>query len=331
MAGAGGLAACGARVNRSEAKRGLLDVGRLTEAFPALAVRAAPGRLNLAVLSLAGDQVWAADSDRRFPLAGVAFLPLAAAALGEVDAGRLQLGEPIAIRDVDLSPPPSAINAAFRAPLTLPAIDLIALAVQRGDNSAADVIMGRIGGPGAVGGWLQAKAVEGLRIDRYAREIGVDRLGLASFRSDWRTPEAFNAAIAQVPAATREAAAQAYLSDPRDTITAPAALGFLDKLADGRLLSPASTRLLLRLMSGRAAGQGGLAAALPSSATVAEMTGDSGTDLGFTPATNAIAVISLEGRQKLAIAAFLAGSTATLAERRRLIADCGRLAFDAFG
>ncbi len=330
-AGTGVLVACHGKPNRHTAKRGRLDVQMLNRQFEPLARKAAPGRFNIGVLSLAGDHVWASDSDLRYPMAGLFMLPLAAAALSEVDAGRMKLGEPVPIRDVDLSPPPSLINQSFRGPTTMPAVDLIALAIQHGDNTAADVIMSRIGGPGAVAGWLQQKDLQGLRIDRYAREAITGMLGMASFRSQWRTQDAFDDARALVPPATREAAMQAYLADPRDTVTIPAALSFLDKLSDGRLLSPASTRLLLGLMTRSAPPIDGLAPALPSGATLARKTGNSQTDLGLTAVTNEMGLVTLEGGKTLAIAAFLIGSTATAAERGALITDAGRLVFSAFG
>ena len=325
------LAACGARVNRHPVKRGLLDVDKLNRDFVPIMRRAAPARFDLGVLSLAGDHVWAGDSDGLYPMADLFMLPVAAAALGEVDAGRMKLGEPIAIRDVDLSPPPSLIGQSFRGPTIMPAIDLIALAVQHGDNTAADVIMSRIGGPGAVGAWLQDKEIQGLRIDRYARQAITAMLGMPSFRSQWRTQAAFDDARDLVAPAEREAAVQTYLRDPRDTTTAPAMLSFLNRLSDGRLLSPASTRILLGLMTRSARPISGLAAALPAGATLARKTGDSLTDLGLTPATNEIGLVTLDGGKTLAIVAFLTGSTATSVERGKLIADAGRLVFSAFG
>lgn len=325
------LSACGAKPNRQPAKRGLLDVQRLNTRFPALMARASPGRLNFGVLSLNDDHVWSSDSDGRYPLGDLSMLPIAAAALAEVDAGRLKLGEPISIRDVDLSPAPSMVNSTFRGPTTLPAVDLIALAIQQGDNTAADVIMSHIGGPGAVSGWLQSKDVQGLRVERYAREVATAMSGMSSFRSEWRTTAEFDEARALIPPATREAAIQTYLRDPRDTTTLPAILGFLDRLYDGRLLSPVSTRLLLGLMTRAATPSDGLAAALPPGAVLARKTGNSATDLGLTPVANEVGIVTLVGGQKLAIAAFLTGSTATPAERAGLIAEAGKLVFSAFG
>jgi beta-lactamase class A len=328
---AGALAACGPRVNHQPAKRGLLDVQRLNREFPALAARAAPGRFNLGVLSMAGDHVWEADSESRYPMAGLSMLPVAAAALGEVDAGRMKLGEPITIRAIDLSTPPSLIGATFKGDTALPAIDLIALAIQHGDNTAADVILSRIGGPGIVGAWLEAKDIPGMRVDRYTREIATGMLGMPSFRPAWRTQSAFDAARALVPPATREAALQAYLRDPRDTTTAPAAMSFLNRLSDGRLLSPASTRLLLGLMTRSVAPIDGFAPALPAGATLAKKTATTRADLGVTPVTNEVGLVTLKDGKHMAIVAFLAGSTATAAERSQLMMDAGSLVFRSYG
>ena len=96
-------------------------------------------------------------------------------------------------------------------------------------------------------------------------------------------------------------------------------------------MSPASTRLLIGLMTRSAGPADGLAAALPSGASLARKTASSGTDLGLTPATNEVGLVTMKDGKRLALVAFLAGSTATAAERRRLIADAGRLIFHAYG
>jgi beta-lactamase class A len=127
-----------------------------------------------------------------------------------------------------------------------------------------------------------------------------------------------------VPAADREAATARYLADPRDTATLPASLDFLTRLAGGQLISTASTRLLLRLMTD--SGPDRLKAGLPPGASIAHKSGASATDLGITPATNDIGVVTLADGRKFAMAAYLAGSTATEAARDTLIADAARLA-----
>jgi beta-lactamase class A len=327
-----GAAGCVRRVNSPipAAVRGL-DFGRLAHGFAPLAARAAPGVFNLGVMTLDTLAVWSADDDRRFPMQGLVMAPIAAAALAEVDAGRLRLNDIIRVRNVDLSPPPSRIALAFPLgsdKLDLPVADLIALAVQDGDNTAGDAVMAHIGGPGAVTAWLRGRNIKEIRVDRYQREVLTDMFGMASFRAAWKDAATFAAARASVPPAQREAAMAAFLADPRDTTSASGALNFLDSLSAGELLSHASTRLLMALMSSTT-GPRRLAAGLPPKAALSQVSGTSPTDLGLTQATNDMGLAALPDGRRLAIVAFLAGSTATAAQRDGLIAEAARLAISA--
>jgi beta-lactamase class A len=329
-----GAAGCGRRLNlhQTGSVRGL-DFERLARGFAPLAARAAPGVFNLGVMTLDTLAVWCADQSHRFPMQALVMAPLAAAALAEVDAGRLKLNDMIPVRGVDLSPPPGRINSAFPPRdgadhLTLPAADLIALAVQEGDTTAADVITAHIGGPGAVTGWLRQHDIQDMRVDRYQREVQADMFGMASFRATWKDGAAWAAARASVAPPLRERAMAAFLADPRDTTTAQAALSFLNLLSGGDLLSAASTRLLLRLMAATSR-PAPLRAGLPPRATLAHAGGSSATDLGLTPVTNDMGVVHLPDGRRFAIVTFLAGSTATAAQRDRLIADAARLAGSA--
>ena len=328
------LAGCGGRFGGAP-KAGALDIHRLADGFAALAARARPGNFNLGVLDLHDLSQWTADPVTRFPMQSVFNAPLAAAALAQVDAGALALGERIHLTDADLSTAGGRINPAWPTPpegraMDIPAIDLIALAVQISDNTAADTLMRRIGGPAAVTAWLTSKGVTDLRVDRYEREIGPQIAGMAVFRPAWKDEKTFETAREGVPAQNREEAMSAYLDDPRDTTTAPAALNFLRKLATGALLSPASTRLLLRLMTNTETGVHRLKAGLPLGSSLAHMTGAAYTDLGLTPAANDIGLITLAGGRQIAVAAFLTGSVATEEGRDALFADAARLIFERY-
>jgi len=327
-----GAAGCEPRANRAvpASVRGL-DPARLAQGFASLAARAAPAVLNLGVMTLDTLAVWCADDNRRFPMQGLVMAPLAAAALAEVDAGRLKLNEAIPIRDVDLSPPPSRINRVLSSGaghIDLRAADLIALAVQENDNTAADVLMERIGGPGAVTAWLQQHDIKEMRVDRYQREVQTGLVGMESFRTAWTEEAAWAAARASVPPPLREGASARFLADPRDTTSAEAALNFLNQLSGGTLLSRVSTSLLLRLMSATA-GPNPLREGLPAHVRLAQQSGVSPTDLGLTPAANAMGVVTLPNNRRFVIAVFLAGSTATAAQRDDLIAGAARLAVSA--
>jgi beta-lactamase class A len=269
-------------------------------------------------------------------MTGFFMLPAAAAALAEVDAGRLKLGERIRITELDLSPPYSAIDQRWPSPplhhaALMPAVDLIALAVQAGDNTAADVIMKRVGGPGAVTAWLRQVQITDMRVDRYAREIEQEMAGMASFRPEWKDEAAWLAARDTVPAAAREVAMNAYVADPRDTTTVRDAVQLLYLLAIGELLSAASSRLLLTLMTTSRTGANRLAAAIPGGAVIAQKASQTRTDLGFTPAVNDVAIVTFRDGRRAVMAGLLAGSTATQENRDRLFADSARLFTQALG
>ena len=328
------LAGCGGLFGDAPVT-GALDVHRLADGFAALAARARPGTFNLGVLDLHDLTRWTADPVTRFPMQSVFKAPLAAAALAEVDVGAMALSERIHLTDADLSTGVGRINPAWPTPpegraMDVPAIDLIGLAVQISDNTAADTLMRRLGGPTAVTAWLTSKGITDLRVDRYEREIQPQVASMDVFRPAWKDEKVFETAREGVPAQNREAAMNAYLTDPRDTTTAPAALGFLHKLATGALLSPASTKLLLRLMTNTETGVHRLKAGLPVGARLAHKTGTAYTDLGLTPAVNDIGVVTLPTGRHIAVAAFLTGSVDTEGGRDALFADAARLIFASY-
>jgi len=333
LAASAALAACQRKLTTT-AKAGPIDARRLDAGFPDLAQRALPGVFALGVMNLATTATWYWNTDRGFPLAGAAALPIAVAAMAQVEQRKLALTEPVAFNALDLSPPPSLIGRDWPTPpdrraTRIPAQSLITLALREGDNTAIDVLMHRIGGPGAVSGFLDQKGVTGLRVDRYAREIGVEMFGMPTFRPEWKDPAAFAAARDLVPVPARQSAMDQLILDPRDTSTVPAALGFLALLASGQLVSAASLARLIGWMQDAPPGR--FAAGLPQGVRVARAMGETPEDLGFTAATAELAVATFPGGRRYALAGFLAGSTTTEAARSALFADAARLAAAAIG
>jgi beta-lactamase class A len=301
-----------------------LDMATLDRDIAVVALRAQPGVLGVGLMNLENGQTWVLNGERRFPMQSVFKAPMAAAALAEVDAGRLHLDEVITLTEKDLSTPLSPIADAWPGRTTYTVGELLTAAVVESDNTAADVLMKKIGGPGAVSAWLSGKRVDEVRVDRYERELQPDTAGMASFRLAWKGEAAYAAAIASIPPARRHAAAVAYLADPRDTATPQGMLNFLYKLEDGQLLSPTSTKLLLGLMTRTRTGNARLKAGLPATAVLAHKAGTGRTDQGMNLATNDIGVVTLPDGRRYAIAVFLAGSTLKPAAREAAIADVAR-------
>ena len=322
------LAGCGEPPMLGQ-KDPLFDREKMTADFQPIADRVAPGRLGVAVEDLSTGQIISFNGETRFPLQGVFMAPLGAAVMAEVEAGRSKLDDVLLIQDVDLSPPHSPIADAWPGRNTYTVQELLERAVGDSDNTAADVLMKRIGGPGAVTAWLQGRKVEHISIDRYERQLQPESLGLASFRPGWKGEAAYRAALDAVPVADRRRAVLANLADPRDTATPLGALRFLEALNQAELLGPDSRRLLGRITSQTTSGPGRLRAALPDGARLAHKTGTARTDLGFTPVVNDIGVYTLKDGRKFAVVAFVSGSTLSVAEQEKVIADVGRVVIKA--
>jgi len=332
MAGVGlALAACGRTEKLTASRTPRLDMKRLDSEVAAIAARAAPGVLGFGLMNLESGEFWVRLGDRTFPMMSVFKLPLGAAALAEADAARLDLHEVLALSAKDLSPSLSPIAQAWPARSSYTVDELLVAAVRDSDNTAADVLMKRIGGPGAVTAWLQDQKILEVRVDRYEREIQPDTYAMASFRPEWKDPAAFGAALATVPPARRHAATLAYMADPRDSATPRGMLQLLAKLDGGALLSQASTRRLLTLMDQTTRGGDRIRAGLPKAAAFAHRPGTSGTDQGLTAAFNDVGIFTLPDRRSYAVAAFLAGSTAPEPARAALFADLGRVAVRSVG
>jgi beta-lactamase class A len=320
------VAGCGRSKTLTASHTPRLKLKAFAKGVAEIAERARPGVLGIGLMNLESGEQWTLNGERRFPMQSVFKMLLGAAALAEVDAGRLSLDEQFVLEEQQLSPQLSPISLAWPARRDYTARQLLAEAVSNSDNTAADVLMKRIGGPGAVTAWLEGKRLLELRVDRYERELQPAVSGMPSFRPAWRAQAAFAAAKAAVPPERRMQAMRAYMADPRDTATPGGMLEFLQLLDNNELLSAASTRLLLQLMSASTRGVDRLRAGLPKDAAFAHKPGTSGTDQGLSTAYNDVGIFTLHDKRSYAAVAFLSGASVGDPDARpALMADLGRL------
>ncbi|HJV40968.1 serine hydrolase [Caulobacter sp.] len=316
------LAACGEKPMLGQ-EEPAIQPKPLQKKIEAIATRASPAALGVAVEDLATRQLWAFNGDRPFLLGAAARVPILAAVTAETAAGRLDPREAIAVRDVDLSPPPSAVADAWPGRRTYTVAELESLA-RTGDNTALDLLTRRIGGPGAVNGWLDVQRINAVSVDRYRRQVLPDGLGLASFRVAWRGEPAWRRALTTVPARDRSRAARERQADPRDAAAPVGMVRLLEAFNNREVFPTADARELL----GRDPGY--LASSLPTEAALWQAAGSERADLGVTPESHAVAIVELKDGRRVALAVFLTGSTATVAEREAVIAAVGRAVLDDF-
>jgi len=302
---------------------GLSDPERLKAQLQAIAERH-PGRVGLCAQDERSTLVCINES-QRFSLQSVMKLVVGAAAMGAVDEGRIKPEDPVTVRREDLSVnvQPIADLVAGRGRFETTIGDLVRRAVAESDSAATDILMARLGGPRGVQAFLERKGIAGLRIDRDERHLQTETSGL-TWKADYVDPERLAAARRAVSKQARAAAFEAYRRDERDTATPRGMTAFLHALMTGRLLSPQSTRHLMEVMAGTVTFPDRLRAGAAPGWTVAHKTGTSQTLNGIAAATNDVGILTAPDGGKIAIAAFVADSTAPPKVRAAAIAAAAR-------
>jgi len=306
-----------------------LDRTLLAGRIAAIARDARPARLGVALLVPSSGERWSLAGRERFPMQSVFKAPLGAMVLDAADHGRLRLDSRLVITAADLSIHYSAVSDSFPARTRYTVAELMELAVGTSDNTAADVLLRLVGGPRALTLWLRAHGLGGIRVDRFERDQQPAIKGMGPFRSEWSNDEAFTRAANAVPEPARRAAVRRYLNGSLDTITPESAVTFLGALDAGRLLPPASTARLVRIMTESQTGASRLRAGLPAGATLAHKTGTGPTVLGQNTAGNDIGMVTLADGRRVAIAVLLSGSTADDAARDAVLAAVARAVVEA--
>lgn len=284
----------------------------------ALAARASPGMLGVEVLDLQDGRVWKVHADRDYPMMSVFKAPLGALVLSKVERHELTLDQQVTVTRADLRHGKSPIADRFHGDSQRFSLrQLLVAAVHDSDNTAADIVLRLAGGPAALTSFLHSHGIEGLRVDRGEGEIYNDTMGLDSHGQ----PPASETPQAQALRIQRGVAG--YMADPRDRSTPDAAVTFLRKLTKGELLSAASTRQLLTMMTNSPPFR--IDTGLPQHVTFAHKGGTSGTFNGMTPAFNDIGIAQFPDGHAVIVAAFMTGAHLSETDRAALFHDLGTL------
>ncbi|HEY2358944.1 MAG TPA: class A beta-lactamase [Phenylobacterium sp.] len=148
-----------------------LCAGPRSHAAPAAAEldrleRRVGGELGVCAVEVGTSRVLAWRPDDRFMMCSTFKLLAAAATLVRVDAGRDDPGGPVAYSAADLVEPHPVTGAHVQAG-EMPLHTLCQAAVQESDSTAANLLMRRLGGPGALTGFMRSLGDRVTRMDRY--------------------------------------------------------------------------------------------------------------------------------------------------------------------
>jgi beta-lactamase class A len=272
------------------------------------------------------------NGDQRFSMQSVMKLIVGAAVMDAVDRRGWRLDDEVVIRRADLSlhVQPLADIVREKGEFRTTVGDLVERAVTRSDSAATDVLFARLGGAPAIAEFLRRNgAAEGIRVDRDERHLQTEASGV-SWRPEFVDPEELEHARAALSESEKAAAFAAYLADARDTATPRGMASFLQRLARGSVLSPASTEHFLGVMERTRTFPDRLRAGAPAGWRVAHKTGTSADWKGQNGVTNDVGLLVAPDGGMIAVAAFVAESRRPDDARAAVIADSARAVVESY-
>jgi beta-lactamase class A len=273
--------------------RGIAQSGDAT-AVAALAAleRRAGGRLGVCVLDTASGRVVGQRLDERFAMCSTFKLPLAAVVLREAEQGRLRLDERLAYGERDLvSNAPVTRAHVADGSMTIEA--LAEAAQTTSDNTAANLLLRKLGGPAGFTALLRASGDRATRLDREEPVLNVVLPG-----------------------------------DVHDTTTPREMASSVARFLAGGLLGPTSREKLIAWMVATTTGTKRIRAGLPQGWKAGDKTGTAMAD-AMTDKYNDVAIAWPPGRTPMIVAVYF-DSARTSSEMRdedqAVLAEVGRIA-----
>nr|BCT99356.1 class A beta-lactamase [uncultured bacterium] len=196
-------------------------------------------RIGLALAQSGAAPVETHRAGERFPMASTFKVLACAAVLARVDRGDEDLGRTVAYAAADLVTYSPVTEKHVATGMTVGA--LCEAAITLSDNTAANLLLARIGGPAGLTAFLRDSGDAVTRLDRTETTLN-----------------------------------EATPGDPRDTTTPEAMLATLDRLLFGSVLSPASRRQLEAWMQADKVADGLIRASLPAGWQIGDKTGAGG-------------------------------------------------------
>lgn len=251
---------------------------------PILASLGANARLGVAALDTGTGSTFGHDQHSRFAMCSTFKLPLAAAILAEVDGGAiaLDLELPFTSADIVSNSPVSEANLA-RGRMTVE--EACRGIVEVSDNTGANLLLRRLGGPEALTAFFRRCGDAMSRIDRYEVALNTNVDG-----------------------------------DPRDTTTAAAMLASMRTYLLGDVLTPESKARLTAWLEACRTGPDRLLAGIPQGWRFGHKTGT-----GALGAANDVGIAFPPGRAPILIASYISAPAATPGARAAGHAAVARL------
>ncbi|WP_394824394.1 class A beta-lactamase [Pendulispora albinea] len=242
------------------------------------------GRVGVFALDTGDPNKYVAHrADERFAMCSTFKWALAAAVLARVDQGAIALDERVHYGESDLLEyAPATREHVGEGSMSVDA--LAKVAVTKSDNTAANLLLRKIGGPAGLTQFIRRAGDPVTRLDRDEPTLNENIRG-----------------------------------DARDTTSPRAMVGLMRAILCGNVLTPVSRDRLLDWMIACETGNARLRAGLPASWRIGDKTGT-----GLAGAVNDVAIATPPGRAPILIAAYTSDGAASNESLSAALADVAR-------
>ncbi len=286
-------------------------------------IRGADGEVGVSLFHIESGRELSVNGDTLFPMASAFKVPVLVELFFQVKEGRISLDEEIRVGKTD-----QHIGSGLLSDLTAPGIvlsvrNLVNLMMLISDNSATDLLLGRVGAA-QVTDRMKSLGLEGISVDRSCQKLIMDYMGV-DYAVYGHLPLDEIKTGGNWTAEQRKAAVLAFSADPQDQATPRAMTGLLTKIFRKEIIDAASCDLILGIMRNCQTGQARIPGALPPGTVIAHKTGT------IAGTVNDCGIINLpDGRGHVALTVWTKNFLGKTEDVEAIIAEIARFAYDYF-
>jgi len=284
----------------------------------------ARGQVGVAIKHVESGAEVVINGDQTYPMASTYKVPILTELFYQRAEGKIALSDRIEVTSSDVHPGGTIALLLDGPGLQMSVHNLINLMMRVSDNSAADLLLARVG-PANVTERMRSLGLDKIRIDRSTLEMILDQEGV-DFATYGKLPIAqLREREEAVDAQTAARANERFNATEKDVATPRQMTTLLEKIFRGEIIDRASSDEIMEFMNHSMIGQTRIPAMLPDGTRVVHKTGT------ISGSTNDTGIVFLpNGAGHLIITVFTKDAKASTADRERVIAEISRFAYDYF-
>ena len=283
----------------------------------------ARGQVGVAIKHVESGTELMINGDQSYPMASTFKVPILVELFYQRAAGKLALTDRVEVGPLDVHPGGTIALLLDGPGLQMSVHNLINLMMRVSDNSAADLLLSRVGAAN-VTARMRSLGLDKIRVDRSTLEMIMDQEGV-DYATYGKLPlNQIRERMDAVDAQTASRANERFNATEKDVATPRQMTMLVEKIFRGDIVDRASSDEIIEFMNHSMIGQTRLPALLPEGTKVVHKTGS------ISGSTNDTGIVFLPGGGHLVITVFTKDAKAATADREHVLAEIARFAYDYF-